>query len=402
VFRSIVICPDRELSTKLNRALEASGAVNILRTSDKYPTPAELPRNLRGFGAEILFLSFERVDKALELMATLDKEASQVQVVAVHKSLDPQLLREGMRAGVREFLVEPFERKAVWDSLTHLKDLLEKHPVQYETTNRIYTFFPSKAGAGTSTIALNVSAAMARKQRSNVLLSDFDLNSGMVRFLLQLNNPHSVPEACEHCDELDETLWPQLVTSLNGLDVLHAGRINPHIRIEPAQVRTLLGFMRRNYETLCFDTSGNLERYSVELMQESKRVFLVCTPEIPSLHQAREKMAFLRELELDTRVSVILNRAGKKPLFTNKQVADIVGAPVVRSMPNDYQGVSRALTNGTLVEPESDLGRAYAEFAGSLFDEEQPSAATPTKVEIKRKFMEFLAVRPNGSSAVAD
>ena len=243
---------------------------------------------------------------------------------------------------------------------------------------------------------------MARKNNAKVLLSDFDLNSGMVRFLLQLGNPHSVPEACEHCDELDENLWPQLVTSFNGLDVLHAGRINPHVRIEPTQVRTLLGFMRRNYDTLCFDTSGNLERYSVELMQESKRVFLVCTPEIPSLHQAREKMAFLRELELDTRVSVILNRAGKKPLFTNKQVADVVGAPVARSMPNDYQGVSRALTNGTLVEPESDLGRAYAEFATSLFDEEQATAATPTKVEVKRKFLEFLAVRPNGSNAVAE
>ncbi len=402
MLRSIVICPDRELGAKLTRALETSGAVNVLRTNDTYPTPAELPRSLRAIGAEILFLSFERVDKALQLIETLEKEANQVQVIAVHKSLDPEVLREGMRAGVREFLVDPFERKLVWDSLTHLKDRLEKFPVQYQTTNRIYTFFPSKAGAGTSTIALNVSAAMARRQASKVLLSDFDLNSGMVRFLLQLNNPHSVPEACEHCDELDENLWPQLVTSLNGLDVLHAGRINPHVRIEPAQVRTLLGFMRRNYDTLCFDTSGNLERYSVELMQESKRVFLVCTPEIPSLHQAREKMAFLRDLELNTRVSVILNRSSKKPLFTNKQVADIVGAPVVRSMPNDYQGVSRALTTGTLVEPESELGRAYAEFAASLFDEEQSTGANPTKVDVKRKFMEFLAVPANGSRAVAE
>ena len=401
MLRSIVICPDRELSTKLTRALDDTGAVQVMRAADKYPEPGELPRSLRTVGAEILFLSFERLDKALQIMQVLEKEANHVQVVAVHRSLDPHVLREGMRAGVREFLADPFEKKAVWEALSHLKDLLQKNPVHYETTNQIFTFVPSKAGAGTSTIALNVSAALARRQGSKVLLSDFDLNSGMVRFLLQLTNAHSVPEACEHCDELDESLWPQLVTSIKGLDVLHAGRINPHVRIEAAQVRTLLTFVRRNYETLVFDVSGNLERYSMELMQESKRVFMVCTPEIPSLHQAREKMAFLKEMELESRISVIVNRNAKKPLFSNKQVADIVGAPVVCSMPNDYQGVARALTNGTLVEPESELGRAYAAFATSLLDEEQPVVA-PTKVDVKRKFMEFLAVPPNSRATAQD
>ena len=43
----------------------------------------------------------------------------------------------------------------------------------------IFAFLPSKAGAGTSTIALNVSAAMSRRPDTHVMLSDFDLNSGM-------------------------------------------------------------------------------------------------------------------------------------------------------------------------------------------------------------------------------
>jgi hypothetical protein len=35
----------------------------------------------------------------------------------------------------------------------------------------------------------------------------------------------------------------------------------------------------------------------------------VCTPEVPSLHLTREKLAFLKTMELDTRVSVVLNRS---------------------------------------------------------------------------------------------
>ena len=239
----------------------------------------------------------------MEVVRIAEQESSHVQIVAVHRTMDPEILRESMRAGVREFLVEPFERKAVWDSLSHVKDLLARHPAHYETTNHIFTFFPSKAGSGASTVALNVGAAMARQKGMRVLLSDFDLNSGMMRFLLKLDNPHSVPEACEHCTELDDNLWPQLVTSVNGLDVLHAGRINPNLRIDASQVRTLIAFMRRNYQSLVFDVSGNLERYSIELMQESKNILLVCTPEIASLHQAREKMIFLKDMDLDGRGS---------------------------------------------------------------------------------------------------
>jgi Mrp family chromosome partitioning ATPase len=52
--------------------------------------------------------------------------------------------------------------------------------------------------AGTSTIALNVSVAMSKLPNANVLLSDFDLNSGMVRFMLKLDNSYCVTDAAEH------------------------------------------------------------------------------------------------------------------------------------------------------------------------------------------------------------
>ena len=66
--------------------------------------------------------------------------------------------------------------------------------------------------------------------------------------------------------------------------------------------------MRRNYQALCFDLSGNLERYSLEIMQECKRILLVCTPEIASLHLAREKMAFLRATGSGHPRVLVLNR----------------------------------------------------------------------------------------------
>ena len=388
MLRSIILCPDQGLAQRLEAALNATGVVSVGRTLNRYPSAIDLVRTLRAHAPEVVFLSFESLDKAHDMVKLLEHEADGVQVVAIHQQCDAKLLRATMRAGVREFLSDPFERQPLMESLGNVKTLLERKPAHLEATNQIFSFLPSKAGVGTSTIALNVAAALAQRPNTQALLADFDLNSGMLRFMLKLLNEYSVVDAVEHALNVDENVWPQLVTSMERLDVLHAGRINPSLRIEGTQIRALVGFMRRNYQALCFDLSGNMERYSVELMQESKRVLLVCTPEIPSLHLAREKLSFLRSLDLDSRVSVVLNRYHKKPLLDKEQVEELLGQPVSQIFPNDYHGVNRALTAASWVAPDSEMGKLFAAFAEVLLDKRPYAPAD------RRKFLEFFAV-PN-------
>lgn len=385
LFRSIVISTKHEIGKSLTSALEATGHVDIARKIDGYPEAADLLRSVRANAAEIVFVDFAEVEKALSIVKLLEARAAQVQIVAFEEHANPDVLRQSMRAGVREFLVGPFPREAVMETLSNIKEMLDKKPVVHETTNQVFSFLPSKAGVGASTIAANVCAAMGRQPDTRVLLSDFDLSSGMLRFMLKLTNEHSVPDAIERLRDMDENLWPQLVTTIQGMDVLHAGRLNPNLRIDPEHIGHLVEFMRRMYGVLCFDHSGNLERYSLELMQESKRIILVCTAEIPSLHLAREKMAFLKELGLSARVSIVLNRMHKKPLFAKDQVEDVLGLPVVRIFPNDYQAVNRSVQDGKLIDPSGELGRSFAEFAAQLMD--QP-AAKPEPA--KHRFLELF------------
>jgi Flp pilus assembly CpaE family ATPase len=394
VFQSVIIGPDRELCGRLQAALEATGYVEVTRTFDHYPTAIDLVRALRAQAAELLFVSFESVEKAQETVRLLEAEASQVQVVAFDRRMDLPVVRESMRIGLREFLVDPFEQSSVLEALDHLQKLLHRRPASYGATDQIFSFLPSKAGVGTSTIALNVSAALARMPDTRVLLSDFDLTSGMIRFMLKLSNTNSVTEAIENATRMDEQLWPQLVSIVDGLEVLHAGRVNPNYPIEPGQIRGMVAFMRRNYKALCFDLSGNLEPYSLELMQESKRIVLVCTSELPSLHLAREKMQFLRTAGLDGRISVVLNRVHKKTPFNKNEVEKLLEAPVVDVFPNDYVAVNLALAAGTAVPAPSTLGLAFSSFAANLIKEKisQPDGR-------KSKFLDFFTIPPRPLTA---
>ncbi len=388
--RSIIISPDADVAQRLKRALDELGFATSCRILEQYPAAVELTRILRAHAPDIVFLNVDSIERATEVARFIEQEVPGVQLVAINRSCDPQMLLDTMRIGIREFLSMPFSKQAVSEALARVNQLLEKRPAKQQNTDQIYSFLPSKAGVGTSTIATNTASAFGKLPDQNVLLSDFDLNSGMLRFMLKLDNSYCVTDAAERSSDMDEGLWPDLVTHFDRLDVLHAGKLNPSVRIEGAQIRNLIEFMRRNYSALFFDLSGNLERYSIEIMQESRKIFLVCTPEIPSLHLAREKYHYLKGLDLGERVCVLLNRCQKRPMITTEQIENLLGLPVSMTFPNDYHGVNRALTHGTFVDTASELGRQYAKLAQSMTERKQPVA-----VDNKKKFIEFFSLSPN-------
>ena len=101
------------------------------------------------------------------------------------------------RLGVHERGVDA-GRHALGELGERVRALLEKQPVSLPFTEHIFSFLPAKAGVGASTAALNVAAAMTRAPNARVLLVDFDLSSGMQRFLLNLRHEYSVLDAVQH------------------------------------------------------------------------------------------------------------------------------------------------------------------------------------------------------------
>jgi pilus assembly protein CpaE len=386
MLRTVIIGPDAKQAQQLEKTLGAlANELTVSRILPNYPDESELVRTLRTYAPEVIFLSFEKGEFAIKVVERVTQEVEGVQFVAYHKDCDAATLREIMRAGVRELVAEPFELSALVESLRNVKALVEQKPPLYTAKGRIYSFLPAKAGSGATTMALNLAAALSRVANTKVLLSDLDLSSGILRFLLKIRNEHAIMEVLEHMEELDENLWQQLVTTVAKLDVLHSGPLNPNVRVEPSQVHDLAQFWLRNYDVVCVDLSGNMERYSLEVLRDSQQVFLVCTPEVPSLHLTREKLAFLKSVDLDSRVSVVLNRVSKQSLLTPQQVREVLGVPVMHNFINDYQAVNSATRAGDFIDPRSKLGLQFAELAGSLLNRARVETGS------KRKFLEFLS-----------
>lgn len=385
----MLIGAHRDLEKELEDLLLVTGRFGLARMVRGYPDEHDVARMVRAHAPQCVFLCVDALEEAVRVRGALERTVAGIPVIAFSRVVSQKTLMELMRNGVREFLPMPFQEPDLHELADRLEDYLAQNPLAVETTDLLFTFLPAKQGVGTSTVAINLGVALSSLPNNRVLLADFDLNSGLIGFMLKLQAQHSIVDAVLRCDDLDENLWPNLIASVANMDVLPCGRTEPGLRIQPAQIHRLTGFARRHYGVICADLSGNLEKYSVELMLDSKRIFLVTTPEIPPLHLARERFRFLRELDLADRVSILLNRWSRRSNITVEQIEDLLDAPVFATLPNDYVGVHEALVAGRPVREEIELGKAFRDIARRIMEPAAPKEETPRK----KSFLEVFSIR---------
>ena len=146
---------------------------------------------------------------------------------------------------------------------------------------------------------------------------------------------------------------------------------------------------RSQYEVICVDLASSLDEFSVALMRESRRIFLVTTPEILPLHMAKARVGSLKNLGLLDRVSLLLNRKTRNEL-TDADVAKLVGVPVAFTFSNDYAGVQGAILNAAPVPHESPLGQSILNLAHSM----APHLEALKTPSYRRKFLQFFRQLP--------
>jgi pilus assembly protein CpaE len=396
LLTSVVISPQEDRTGELSTALSERGHVRVLRTFQQYPSEEELDRFLQVAGPAIVFLGTEDTGRALSLALAIDRAGTGAQVVVLGNTCDPQVLVESMQVGVREFLSLPLDTDRLNEAVCRIAEVLERKPLAFKSTDAVYSFLPAKPGDGASTVALNVSAAVARRTQGKMLLADFDLNLGMVSFLLRMTKGSSVLDALGLADTMDDAIWDSLVLKRDGMDVLCSGRLEPRDEVDPVQAEKVLHFARRSYSTICLDLSGNMEPFSLALLMQSREIFLVCTSDIPSLHFARAKANFLRDAGFGDRTSVVINRSAMRNLFSLEEIEKLLGLRVRLTLQNDPRGVSNAMCAGTSVHPKTGLGRQFETFAESIMG----AGIRSPPLTRKRRFIEYFAVTASDYPAV--
>jgi pilus assembly protein CpaE len=293
-----------------------------------------------------------------------------------------------VNAGITELLVSPV-------TLKKFQDCVERaiHKMRGTVQENLLAFLPAKAGSGCTTIALNLAGSLADTSAKDslgkrVLLIEGDLHSGVISVLVGEKHPYCVLDALEASGQLDYSEWSKYMVKFRGLDVLLCGRPSKSILPLWRNYHQLLDFAASRYDYILVDLPEVVNDATVEIVRRAKRVFVVCTPETPSLSLAPHPCEELQTRGIPAeKIRLLLNRWHKGEA-TAEQVQDILKFPCSAVFENDYKSVSHATGASALVNPETKLGRSFAAFARTL-------AGAPDQTRgFKLSFLRGLGSKP--------
>jgi len=295
-----------------------------------------------------------------------------------------------MQLGIREVVLLPISGPDVIRAVTRASAKLQSKTDAPVSGGNIYAFMPAKPGAGATTMATHVAAAAARLANQRMLLADFDLRLGMTSFLFKLHNEHSILDALIMGNNLDASRWEGLVSKRGLLDILGSAPAEFGHEVSEGGVTQVLDFAAQFYSTLLIDLPGDMRGYELEILLRAKEIFLICTPDIGTLHVAKKKADMLRSLDLATNVSVIMNRAGGRGSLPIGNIEDLLQLPVRFRVENAEKDLQQATQEGALIEGRSPFATQLENIARHI----APGAVPAENQAAKRKFIDFFSVTP--------
>lgn len=392
MIRALILSSNGVLTEKLRTAIDRSEQARVVQVADRPYSVADLLGRIRSSLADVVFIDGESVCGELDLLSVAQAQFPAVQFVAFDPVPNPNLVLAAMRRGAADFLTPPFELDVMSSALKRIVQLIAEQKGEANLAGSIFCFLPAKPGVGASVIVSQTAMAAAKEvEGKDVLLADFDLTSSMIRFLLNLTNSYSLIDALDVIHDIDESNWKRMVSQRANLDILHAGKLNPSVNIGEEELRNFAEFVRGRYRLTFIDLSGNIEKYSRYLMHVSKKIILVTTPETAAVEMATEKYQFLASLDLGSNVALLINRCGADG--SPEKIAEVIGAPLLITLPNDYAGVQSACAEAKQVAPGTALGRQIRQLAKLLLGKraEEPDSRKPNGL---RGYLSSLLAKP--------
>lgn len=364
-LRGLIVSENPDLRGRVRELLDETGLIDATMALPKYPDSSEGGGQIRLARPEVAFLVIDRIPSAIEFIRELQSAAPRAAIIAISRLEDVRALTELMRAGIRDFVAAPINKAKFHDAV---RRVLEQHTdiASEPVPDPVLAFWPSRGGCGTSTLACNISHALSQERGSEVLLADLDVSAGLSRYLFELAAGCSLAELAALGQMPDQHNWGRCVVTLGNLHVLYGGRQDLRAPFTPQYIRELFRYASSRFSSILVDLPVTVDGYALEVLRAARRILLVTTAEIPAIGLAREKLEYLSGMDLHTRTGVLLTTGpgGAAPGLAELQA--YLGAPIDAVFDFSEKKVRQCLTQGTLVDRRTVLGRQVARFAQEL------------------------------------
>lgn len=296
-------------------------------------------------------------------LSLLKRQHPTTGVLLVASQLDPALMLAAMRAGVNEFITCPI---AVPELQAAIKRLVGN--LAPTARGEVFAFVGAKGGIGTTTVAVNVAAALAKADPDATLLIDLNVACGDAGVFLGSEPRFSVMDALENVQRLDAAFLGGLVTrTRSGLDLLGASGRPVTAHFDAARIRTLLDFTSQSRRFTVLDVPRS-DTTALDSLDGATRIILVANQELATVRNASRMAATLRQRYGQARLSLVLTRTDRRAEIGYEDVERTVGLDITNTFPSDYRLAVQGMNKGRplVLDPQNELAKSFIAFARDL------------------------------------
>ena len=292
-------------------------------------------------------------------------------VVAIGPTDNAKLILRIMHEGADEYVDEAQIDDNLANAIIRFKTRRAAVRAELDNPGRVICILAPSGGSGSSTVAANLAAVLA-KQHGSCGLVDLRLLAGDLASLLDLKPTYSVADLCEHLSRVDQRIYDQcFIRHSSGVYLLAAPREYDRVdKVTAKGIRQTLAMARGRFHYVVVDMEDAFGHQQVEALWQAEVIVLVLRLDYTSLRNTRRSIDRLNEVGLDTkRVQLIVNRYGERRQLAIHQAELALEMKISLCIPDDPARVNGAVNAGTLVvlqRPKAKFSKRIAALAAAV------------------------------------
>ena len=314
----------------------------------------------------------------LETLLTVQRHAPGLPMVALTGLKSESMALAAVKQGAQDYLVKgTLTTESLVRALQYamMRRQNSSGPADAQSAT-VVGFLGAKGGVGTTTIACHGALELQRQTKKKVLLIDLDASSASASFLMDAHSEYTIADATMNLHRLDPSFWSNLVCGTShGVDLLQSpGVKRSYEPLNGERVRHVLRFARALYGYIVVDL-GRLNGFTLNLTPEASELFVVTTPEVPSLYEAGYVLKKLIEPGITGgRTQLVLNRLWKGGPSSIGDFEQALGHPVYATIGDCTSDVREAYGNGQFLDERLPLRKQTRQMIAKLLGVEEPKA----------------------------
>lgn len=367
----VIIDPDREARSLVdNYTRPFADKIKIMGSVGDFQ---EGLRIIQATNPLVVILAINDLEQGIQDIKSIGNFSPRTSVFVATAEKNPDWILKLMRSGAQEYLLKPFETNELLEALQKAGRLHIERAAHLEPAieGKVISVYNPIGGMGTTTIAVNLAAALAHKS-DKVALVDLNFFSGDSTTFLDLNPKYTLSSLTSNVSRLDASFLMSVMSRhSSGIYLLSEPLdVDETVDITPEQIRRVMAYLKHIFSYIVIDTGGLLHGTNQLTFEGSDYVIYNTILTLPALKNATRYLHAMEKHGIErTKIKLVVNRYLSRSDIKVEEAEKVLRQKVFMTIPNEYADVVDSINKGEpLVNlyPRSAVSKVIINMAESF------------------------------------